>query len=124
MTTEISNTKQFKDMEKKLGKIESVRFGLGGYQESQLGLSVTLGNGSWGVGDFRGGWDAESIKWTENCKWTEEERDKGYAETMRYLSKLLKDAKVSGVDKLKGIPVEVTFDGNILKEWRILTEVL
>jgi hypothetical protein len=43
---------------------------------------------------------------------------------MRYLSKLLNEAKVSSVDKLKGIPVEVTFDGNMLKEWRILTEVL
>jgi hypothetical protein len=43
---------------------------------------------------------------------------------MRYLSKLLKEAKVSSVYKLKGIPVEVTFDGNMLKEWRILKEVL
>jgi hypothetical protein len=111
-------------MEKKLGKIESVRFGLGGYQEANLGLSVTLGNGSWGVGDFKGGWDAESIKWSENCKWTEEDRSKDYANTMRYLSKLLNEAKVSSVDKLKGIPVEVTFDGVMLKEWRILTEVL
>jgi hypothetical protein len=111
-------------MEKKLGKIESVRFGLGGYQESQLGLSITLGNGSWGVGDFKGGWDAERIKWSKHCKWSEEDRDKGYSETMRFLSKLLKEAKVDTVDKLKNIPVEVTFDGNMLKEWRILTEVL
>jgi hypothetical protein len=36
----------------------------------------------------------------------------------------LKDAKVNSVDELKGKPVEVTFDGNMLKEWRILTEVL
>jgi hypothetical protein len=111
-------------MEKKLGKIESVRFGLGGYQDSQIGLSITLGDGGWGVGDFKGNWDPERIKWSKNCQWTEEDRDKGYSETMRYLSKLLKDANVSSVDKLKGIPVEVTFDGNILKEWRILTEVL
>ena len=50
-------------MEKKLVKIESVRFGLGGYQDSQLGLSVTLSNGGWGVGDFKGEWDCERIKW-------------------------------------------------------------
>jgi hypothetical protein len=43
---------------------------------------------------------------------------------MRYLSKLLKDSNVNSVDKLKGVPVEVTFDGNMLKDWRILTEVL
>ena len=43
---------------------------------------------------------------------------------MRYLSKLLNDAKVDSVDKLKGIPVEVTLEDNTLKEWRVLTEVL
>ena len=111
-------------MEKKLGKITSVRFGLGGYQDAMLGLSVQLGDGSWGVGDFKGTWDAESIKRSEYTKWTEEDRSKGYDETMRYLSTLLKEAKVDSVDKLKGIPVEVTFDGMLLQEWRILTEVL
>jgi hypothetical protein len=111
-------------MEKKLGKIESVRFGLGGYQDSQLGLSVTLSASGWGVGDFKGNWDAERVKWTKHCNWTEEDRDKGYSETMRFLSKLLKESKVDSVDKLKGVPVEVTFDGNMLKEWRVLTEVL
>jgi hypothetical protein len=38
--------------------------------------------------------------------------------------KLLKQAKVDSVERLKGKPVEVTFDGNRLEEWRILTEVL
>jgi hypothetical protein len=105
-------------MEKKLGKIESVSFGLGGYQGAMLGLHVTLGNGSWGVGDTKSNWDAEQIKWSE------EDRDGWYAEIMRYISSLLKDAKVDSVDKLKGKPVEVTLDGNMLKSWRILTEVL
>ena len=111
-------------MEKRLGKIASVRFGLGGYQDACLGITVTLTDGSWAVGDFKGTWDAESIKRNEYTKWTEEDRSKGYDETMRFISKLLKEAKVDSVDKLKDIPVEVTFDGNLLKEWRILTEVL
>lgn len=111
-------------MEKKLGKIEKVSFGLGGYQGCMLGISFTLGNAGWAVGDFKGTWDAESIKRSEYTKWTEEDRSKGYDETMRFLSKLLKEAKVDTVDKLKDIPVEVTFDGNLLKEWRILTEVI
>ena len=111
-------------MEKKLGKIESVRFGHGGYQDACIGLSVTLGNGSWGVGDSRANWDAEQIKWSEHSKWTEEDRDGWYAEIMRYVSSLLKDAKVNSVDQLKGKPVEVTLDDNQLKSWRILTEVL
>jgi hypothetical protein len=111
-------------MEKRLGKIEAVSFGLGGYQGCMLGISFTLGDGGWGVGDFKGNWDSEQIKCTEHTKWTEEDRSKSYDETMRYVSKLLKEAKVDSVDKLKNKPVEVTFDGNTLKEWRILTEVL
>jgi hypothetical protein len=111
-------------MEKKLGKIESVRFGHGGYQDACIGLSVTLGNGSWGVSDFKGTWDPEMITRSEYTKWTEEDRDKNLVEAVRYVSKLLKDAKVDSVDKLKGIPVEVTFESMSLKEWRILTEVI
>ena len=111
-------------MEKRLGKIQDVRFGLGGYQDAMLGIHVTLGNEGWGVGDSRANWDVEQIKWTENTQWTEEDRDGWYAEIMRYVSKLLKEAKVDSVDKLKGKPVEVTLEGNTLKEWRILTEVL
>jgi hypothetical protein len=111
-------------MEKRLGKIEDVSFGLGGYQGAMLGLHVTLGDGSWGVGDSKSNWDSEQIKWTKNTQWTESQRDVYYSEIMRYVSKLLKEAKVDSVDKLKGKPVEVTFDGNQLVEWRILTEVL
>ena len=111
-------------MEKRLGKIESVSFGLGGYQGAMLGIHFSLGTDGWGVNDSRANWDAEQIKWSEHSKWSEEDRDGWYAEIMRYVSKLLKDAKVDSVDKLKGKPVEVTFDGNTLKEWRILTEVL
>lgn len=111
-------------MEKKLGKIEEVHFGLGGYQGAMLGLHVTLGDGGWGVGHSKSNWDSERIKWTENTQWTESDRDMWYSEIMRYVSTLLKDAKVNSVDMLKGKPVEVTFDGDSLKSWRILTEVL
>ena len=111
-------------MEKRLGKIQSVRFGHGGYQDACIGLSVTLGDGGWGVGDFKGAWDPEMIKRSDSTQWTEEDRSKGIDETIRLVSKLLKDAKVDSVDKLKNIPVEVTFEGMMLKEWRILTEVL
>ena len=111
-------------MEKKLGKIKSAKFGIGGYQDAMIGLHVTLEADGWGVSDSRSAWDAEIINWTENCKWTEESRDKQYSEILRYLSKLLKDARVDSVDSLKGVPIEATFDGNLLKSWRVLTEVL
>jgi hypothetical protein len=38
--------------------------------------------------------------------------------------KLLDDARVEDVAKLKGKPVEVTFNNGWLKDWRILTEVI
>lgn len=111
-------------MEKRLGKIQSVKFGIGGYQDCQLGVHFTLGDGTWGVGDSKSVWDPERIECTKNTKWTEEDRNKSMNEIMRYLSSLLKESKVESVDQLKGKPIEATFDGNVLKEWRILTEVL
>jgi hypothetical protein len=69
-------------------------------------------------------WDAEKIECSEHAKWTEKDRDRNYAEIMRFVSKLLDDAKVDSIDKLKGVPVEVTFENRTLKSWRVLTEVL
>lgn len=111
-------------MNTKLGKIKSITFGHGGYQDACLGVNVTLGGDDWGVNDSKTTWDANLIKHSEHCKWTEKGRDIQYAEIMHYVSDLLADAKVSSVDKLNGIPIEATFDGNLLKEWRILKEVL
>jgi hypothetical protein len=111
-------------MTKELGKIEKVRFGHCGYQDSCLGISFVLTGKGWGLGDSKSTWDAELIKHTENSQWSEEDRNKQYSEIMRYVSKLLKDAKVSNISELQGKPIEVTLDGNLLKEWRILSEVL
>lgn len=107
-----------------LGKIDTVKFGLGGYQGAMIGLHFTFSFKGAGVGTSKCAWDPERIEWSKNCKWTEEDRDKQYAEIIRYLSKLLKEAKVEDVTALKGIPVEVTFEDNTLKSWIILTEVL
>ncbi len=111
-------------MENRLGKIESVSFGVGGYQGAMIGIHITLGDGGWGVCDSKVAWDAEQVKHTEHIKWTEEDRDKQYSKIMRYISKILSEAKVDCVYKLKGIPIEAIFEGNMLKEWRVLTEVL
>ena len=111
-------------MKTELGKISSVSFGLGAYQGVMLGIHFSLEGKGWGVCDNRSAWDAESIEHNDRCKWTEEDRTNQYSEIMRFVSKLLKDAKVDTIDKLKGIPIEATFDGSTLKEWRVLTEVL
>lgn len=106
-----------------LGKIEQVRFGFGGYQDSQFGLSVTLGDGSWCVGSFRGDWGIE-VKVTKDTKWTDAERDRAFSDLIKYVNQLLIDAKVKSVEQLEGIPVEVEFDNRVLKSWRVLKEVL
>jgi hypothetical protein len=111
-------------MEKKLGKIKSVTFGIGGYQDCQLGIHFTLGSESWGVRDSRSVWDPERIECKEYTQWTEEERTKQLNDIMRYVSSLLKDAKVSNVNDLKDVPVEIEMEGPLLSSWRILTEVL
>ena len=111
-------------MEKKLGKLENVRFGLGGYQDACLGLTVTISGDGWGVGDNKSTWDANRIKCSDRCKWTEEDRSKGYDEVMRFVSDLLSNAKVSSISELNGKPVEAVFEGMVLKSWRILTEVI
>ncbi len=110
--------------EKRLGKLKNVRFGHCGYQGAALGLALTIEGEGWGVTDSKSAWDAELIESSEHSEWDESDRDRHYAEIMRYVSKLLADAKVESVDKLNGIPVEATFDGMVLKSWRILTEVL
>lgn len=111
-------------LETRLGKISNVRFGLCGYQDAMLGISFELVGSSWGVMDSSSFWDAEIIKVDNHTQWTEEDRTDAYGKIMRYISKLLADAKVSSVDRLKGIPIEAKFDSNTLVDWRILTEVL
>lgn len=76
-----------------------------------------------GVGDFKGFWGPD-IKHDKNCKWTEQSRRDAYADTMQFIGSLLKDANKDRVDQLVGVPVEVVFDGNTLKSWRILSEAI
>lgn len=109
--------------DKRIGKVQHATFGAGGYQECQIGLGVTLGSEKdcWGVRDFRGPW---SIKRSEGCKWTEEDRIREAGETVMWLSDILKAAKKQYVHELVGVPVEVEFEGMRMKAWRVLTEAI
>ena len=106
-----------------LGKIESIKFGL---SDSRIGLFYTLTfDKCCGTQSSNAVWDPEQVEVTEGTKWTEDDRDMELAQLMRYISKLLSEAKVDDITKLAGKPVEVTIDEfNSLKSWRILTEVL
>jgi len=108
-----------------LGKIESVKFGLGGYQEEMLGLHLIFSyNNCETASTSYSAWDCIKVEHNEYCNWTEEDRSKKYSEIMRFLSKILNEAKCKTVDELKNKPVELTFEENELVNWRILTEVL
>jgi len=113
-------------MKKELGKINSVKIGLGGYNDAMFGVTIGLEGKGWGVGDFiSGGWDINIIDRYPDCKWTESDRDKMQSDMIKKISNLLAQARVKNLEELKGKPVEVFFDeNNTLKEWKILTEVL
>jgi hypothetical protein len=104
-----------------LGKIKSAQFGWGGYNEAMVGATFVLGGESWGVGDHWGAWGVER---TEHCRWTEDDRLRQLGEVCVRLAALLKSARKDDVSRLPGTPVEATFDGNMLKSWRVLEEVL
>lgn len=106
---------------KEIGKIQKATFGMGGYQDAMIGISFSLGSNGWGVGDFWGAWAVER---SEHCKWSEQDRIDEMGKTVWRIRNLLKDANVDDIARLVGKPIEVTFDGNSLKSWRILTEAI
>lgn len=107
--------------EKRIGKITKATFGMGGYDDAMIGLAVSLGSSGWGVSDWRGPW---AMKPTEHCKWTAEDQVRQAGETVMWLNGILAAAKKQHVSELVGVPVEVEFDGSLLKSWRVLTEAI
>lgn len=103
-----------------LGKLTNVTFGL---NDGRIGLFYTLSGASCSSSS-NCCWDPEQVTVDNYTSWTEADRDKQLAEIMRKVSKLLAQAKVNDVSQLNGIPVEFTFENNMLSNWRILTEVL
>ena len=108
-------------MKKSIGKITSVKFGFGGYQDVQFGITLCVDttDGCACTGDWM--WTNEPDRYT---KWTLFDQDKAYTRIMRYVIKLMSDAKVNNVADLEGKPVEATWEGNHLESIRILTEVI
>jgi len=110
-------------IEKMLGKITAATFGIGGYQDAMIGLTLTIGGRGWGTSTFKGSWSL-SIEVGPHTKWTEADRDKQFSETVRFIDETLRKAKVSNVSQLVGIPIEAEFDDCVLKSWRVLEDVL
>lgn len=108
-------------MKTKLGKIQNVSFGRGGYQDAMMGISFTLEGDGWGVGDFWGYWSCDV---PPNANWTDKDRLTYLGAMVIRINRVLTEAKVDSIDRLKGVPIEVSFDGNTLTNWRVLKEVL
>jgi len=111
-------------MDKLIGKIKCAYVGMGGYQNSEIGVSFVLcgSNETWGVNDFRGYWsDAPS----SNSRWKNEDRIKYLGGVFLYINEILTLSKKTSVNDLAGTPVEVYFDENRrLVSWRVLTEAI
>ncbi len=107
----------------KLGKIRSVSFGYGGYQEAMFGLSLGFDCDGGCVGTFIGSWP-KSMDRPESAEWSEKDRDKSLLESITILEEMLGKTGKQSVEELIGAPVECTFDGQKLDSWRILDEVL
>lgn len=99
-------------MEKKLGKIKKVKFG---FEDNYFGLHLSLGNNEWGCN--------KSYQYNTACK-NDSSNEFDTMVMIEMIQKLLKDAKVDSVDELLNKPIECTFDKNLLKDLKILTEVL
>ena len=114
-----------------LGKIRKVHFGLGGYQDAQIVFSFELGGDGWGTTyTYECGWghvtEDELKKPGCSYKWTHENRIKQLGEKAWDVFKLMRDAKVSDINKLIGIPVRVNFESQFgrVVGFEILKEVL
>jgi hypothetical protein len=91
------------------GAIEAASFGIGGYNDTALGVTFVLGNGSWAVRDF----------------WGQVSRETAHIislESALGVVQLLKDSGVTRIEDLVGTPIEITLTGigGKLKSWRVV----
>lgn len=113
-------------METKLGKITKAKLGTGGYQDAMFGFTIVIsiplgeGLGTSDYCDFKGNWTSRS----ERADYSVEQWHDAHGETYAWLRQIMADAKVDDFTKLVGIPISAQLESTVLKEWRVLTEVL
>ena len=83
-------------------------------REYLMGLKLTFEGLDWSVSD-----DSRIISMVSKCLNAD---DLNHA--IKETHQILRNAKVNDISQLKNIPVEVTFEDNKFKNFRILTEVL
>ena len=112
-----------------LGKIESVDFEIGGYQDCMIQFRFTLSFGGYGsIKTFGQSWshvtEEELNEPNSRYKWSHEGRLKDIGQAGWTVINLMKDAKVNSLSSLKGKPVRVYCVGNTVDRFEILKEVL
>ena len=110
-------------MRKELGKISRAYFGTVSDYPFLLGIifNFSLGGGGSGIGC--GG--KYTVNVSPDCKYAgTAERNQAIVDMCEKVASILEDAKVNRVSELKGVPVEVTIEGNCFRDFRILDEVL
>lgn len=105
---------------KELGKIDFAEYGT--IKDYPFLIGLQLGFSMNGCGVMDGGRYTVNIH--PECKWELSERNDFITKSVEQLNTILKSAKVNYVSQLKGKPVEITLEGNMFKDFRILTEVL
>lgn len=100
-----------------LGKISSVSFGL---YEGRFGLTTDLAFDGSGCRDFIG----NPAVYRDTFQYPQSVWDDDRLRMLERVQQIMEDAGVSDISDLKNKPVEVVVQGNALKSWRILKEVL
>jgi hypothetical protein len=110
-------------MKKILGKIEQVEFGKIWDRENLFGLILCLKTSDSSGVVYTNVVNMQKTRIKDMPNWNEK-RAINLVEMNEFIYKLLNDAKVSTIDQLVNVPIEITFKNNLLKDFRILTEVL
>lgn len=94
-----------------LGVIKDAKFGI--YDGDKFGLQL----------EFKYD-EGSGVQWFIGIYTTEFDNAETVAHHFTKIYRVFADAKVGWVQALKGIPVEVTIESNMLKDWRILRECI
>lgn len=100
-----------------LGKIERARLVR---EDGRFGFVFDLSSAGGSTTDARVVWETRP----DRAQWTLQERADQMAHIMARVMLIMAEAKKHDFAQLTGVPIEVEFDGNMLKSWRVLTEVL
>lgn len=106
---------------KKLGNIKSAYFGLGGPNNSLLGLHLVIGNDKWEerVSNMTF-FDYYNVPSRAESVWDEEDRAIKYAAVMLAISALFNNCQVTEPQDLVGLNVVAHFSENKFISWSLL----